>query len=223
MTCAISVRLLLVVVVIIIEITLVTSKSCAILENLSCECHSSSNGENQQLTCNNFKSSINGAIELANTTGNQARSFDTFHLTFYDKELNISSMFINALATLFPRSPMIAPKHKPLIKITLSFHNFQQLHVEDYAFRQLFDGRSDFTTMLALELTSNGQITFSSMAFSQLTVDRMYLHSSSLEPYSFEEIFNDTNIGDLTLEGETQHGRTGLAQLFAFRLHATSQ
>ena len=221
MTCAIYVLLLLVVVV--TEITLVTSKSCDILENLSCECHSSSNGENQQLLCNDFKNSIEGAIELANSTGNEMRSFDTFHLTFYDKEMNISSMFINALAALFPRSPTIAAKKKPLIKITLSFHNFQQLYVEDYAFHQLFDGRSYFTTMLALEFTSNGQITFSSMAFSQLTVDRMYLHSSSLEPYSFEEIFNNTNIGDLTLEGKTQLYRTVLAYTCGSRLYSKHQ
>jgi hypothetical protein len=54
---------------------------------------------------------------------------------------------------------------------------------------------------LTLELTSNGEITFSPMALRQLTVDQMFLHSSSLEPYSFEEIFNNTNIGELTVEG----------------------
>lgn len=113
-------------------------------------------------------------------------------------------MFINALSHLFPRTStqFLRGKSKPTIKITLSFPNFLQLHFEDYAFYQLFGDRSDATTSLILELTSNGQITFAPIAFDQLKVDRMVIHCSSLEPYSFEEIFNNTNIGDLTMEGK---------------------
>ncbi|UJR33612.1 hypothetical protein I4U23_021048 [Adineta vaga] len=132
------------------------------------------------------------------------RSFDSFHLTFYDKKFIVNPMFINDLSYLFPRiTSSIGGKPKSTLKVTLSFHNFLQLHFEDYSFYQLFGEKSDYTTIFTLELTSNGQITFSPMAFHEITVDQMFLHSSSLEPYSFEEIFNNTNIGDLNIEGCT--------------------
>lgn len=190
----------------------VSSESCEIIENMSCKCHSSFTGDSEQLICNNYQNPINGTIKLTNETLQTMRSFDSFHLTFYDQELNISAMFINDLTYLFPRnypqappgafsSSFARPRAKPTIKITLSFPNFVQLHFEDYAFYQLFGDRSDVTTVLTFELTSNGQISFSSMAFSQLKVDQMVVHSSSLEPYSFEEIFNHTHIGELMMEG----------------------
>jgi hypothetical protein len=183
-----------------IAITSVRTKACDILENMSCECHSSLIGEMEQLICNNYKNPLNTIIKLTNETAQIRRPFDSFHLTFYDHEVNVSSMFINGLAYLFPRSS--GGKPKSTIKITLSFPNFLQLHFEDYAFYQLFGEKSDYTTILSLELTSNGQITFSANAFSQLIVDQMFLHSSSLEPYSFEEVFNNTNIGELAIEGK---------------------
>jgi hypothetical protein len=185
----------------IISITNVRTKSCDILENMSCECHSSYNGEIEELKCNNNKNSKNTTIKLMNGTLESGYSFNTFHLTFYDQELNVSSMFINELSYLFRRSLLTEEKTKSQIKIILSFPYFLQLHFEEYSFYQLFGEKSDYTTILSLELTSNGQITFSSMAFSQLIVDQMILHSSTLEPYSFEEIFNNTNIGELTMEG----------------------
>ena len=193
---------------VLLSLAYVTGKSCDILENMSCKCHSSFNGESEQLICNTNKNNnnnqMNTTIMLTKETLQTTRSFDSFHLTFYDQELTVSSMFINALAHLFPRTStqFLRGKSKPTIKITLSFPNFLQLHFEDYAFYQLFGDSSDATTSLILELTSNGQITFAPIAFHQLKVDRMVIHCSSLEPYSFEEIFNNTNIGDLTMEGK---------------------
>lgn len=192
---------------ILLSLANVTGKPCDILENMSCKCHSSFNGESEQLICNNNNNNnnqMNTTIKLTNETLQTTRSFDSFHLTFHDQELTVSSMFINALSHLFPRTStqFLRGKSKPTIKITLSFPNFLQLHFEDYAFYQLFGDRSDATTSLILELTSNGQITFAPIAFDQLKVDRMVIHCSSLEPYSFEEIFNNTNIGDLTMEGK---------------------
>ncbi len=187
---------------IVIYITSVRTKPCDILENMSCECLSSFNGEFEQLICNNHNNPLNSTIKLTNETMQVKRSFDSFHLTFYDKDLTVYSMFINELSYLFPQSSLIEGKQKSTIKITLSFLNFLQLNFEDYSFYQLFSEKSNYTTILSLELTSNGQITFSPLAFSQIIVDQMFLHSSSLEPYSFEEIFNNTNIGELTMEGK---------------------
>jgi hypothetical protein len=168
-----------------------------------CTCHSSFNGDAEQLICNNLEvGTINSTIKLTDEARQVGRSFDAFHLTFYDEDLNINAMFINELSYLFPRSVVNEGKEKPKISITLSFPNFLQLNFEDYSFYQLFNEKSDYKTSLTLELTSNGQITFSSMAFHQLIVDQMFLHSSSLEPYSFEEIFNNTNIGELNVEGK---------------------
>jgi hypothetical protein len=112
-------------------------------------------------------------------------------------------MFINQLSYLFPRSLSIGGRQQGKIKIILTFQDYLQLHFEDYSFYQLFGEKSDYTTSLSLELTASGHITFSPMAFNQLTVDQMSLHSSSLEPYSFEEIFNNTKIGSLAVEGKT--------------------
>ncbi|CAF0725873.1 unnamed protein product [Adineta steineri] len=169
---------------------------------MSCECHSSFNGETEQLICNNHNNLLNQTIKLKNQTKQIGQSFDTFHLTFYDKEITVYPMFINDLSYLFPRLLTIG-KRKSTLKITLSFHNFQKLNFQDYSFYQLFGDKSDYTTKFSLELTSNGQVTFSPMAFNQIIVDQMYMHSSSLDPYSFEEIFNNTNIGELTIEGFT--------------------
>jgi hypothetical protein len=179
---------------------MVTTKPCDILENMSCECHSSTNNETEQLSCTNYYTPINSTIQLTNISLHNPRSFDSFHLTFHTREFNISAMFINQLSYLFPRVSSEG-RQQGTIKIILTFQDYLQLHLEDYSFYQLFGEKSDFTTSLSLELTASGQITFSPMAFSQLTVDQMSLHSSSLEPYSFEEIFNNTNIGSLALEG----------------------
>ncbi|CAF3341019.1 unnamed protein product [Rotaria sp. Silwood1] len=182
---------------------------------MSCECHSSYNGEIEQLICNNYKNSMFTQIKLTNETLETSRSFDTFHLIFYDHEFNISSMFVNELSYLFPRTSLLNRGEKKLsIKIILSFPNFLQLHFEDYSFYQLFKENSNYKTILTLELTSNGQITFSSMAFNQLIVDQVFLHTSSLEPYSFEEIFNNTNIGELTIEGSTPRSNETYRQNF---------
>ena len=185
-----------------------TSDACEIIENMSCKCHTSFAGDSEQLICNNYQTQINSTIKLTNETLQTIRSFDTFHLTFYDQEFNFSAMFINDLAYLFPRtsfhpSQFNRPKGKSTLKITLSFPNFAQLHFEDYAFYQLFGDRSDAKTVLTLELTSNGRITFAPMALNQLKVDQLIVHSSSLEPYSFEEIFNNTQIGELAMEGKS--------------------
>jgi hypothetical protein len=181
---------------------------------MSCVCHSSFNGDIEQLICNNLGTdSINSTVKLTDEARQIGRSFDLFHLTFYDQEININGMFINELSYLFPRSllssssSLIQGKQKSKLAIILSFPNFLQLNFEDYSFYQLFGEKSDYITSLTLELTSNGQIQFSSMSFSQLIVDRMFLHSSSLEPYSFEEIFNNTNIGELTIEGKRKNRR----------------
>lgn len=188
---------------IVISIIYVRTKSCDILENMTCECHSSFNGEVEQLICNNYKNSMFTKIELTNDTKESGRSFDSFHLIFYDHEFNVSSMFFGDLSYLFPRITSPGRSDKRLtIKIILSFPNFHQLNFEDYIFYQSFGHQQDYRTVLTLELTSNGQITFSPMAFSQLTVDQMFVHASSFEPYTFEEIFNNTNIGELTIEGK---------------------
>ncbi|CAF2328248.1 unnamed protein product [Rotaria sp. Silwood2] len=182
---------------------------------MSCECHSSLNGEIEQLICNNYKNSMFTEIKLTNETLQTSRSFDSIHLIFYDHEFNVSSMFLNELSYLFPRTLLLNRGEKKLtIKIILSFPNFLQLHFEDYSFYQLFNQNFNSKTILTLELTSNGQITFSSKAFDQLTVDQMFLHTSSLEPYSFEEIFNNTNIGELTIEGSTPRSNETYRQNF---------
>jgi hypothetical protein len=188
---------------IVIFITFVRTESCDIIEDMSCSCHSSFNGDIEQLICNNHQHNpINSTIKLTDQTRQIGRSFDSFHLTFHDREINITAMFINELSFLFPQlSSSTKRKPKSKISITLSFPYFLQLNFEDYSFYQLFPEKSDYPTTLTLELTSNGEITFSPMALHQLTVDQMFLHSSSLEPYSFEEIFNNTNIGELTVEG----------------------
>jgi hypothetical protein len=181
---------------------------------MSCECHSSTNNETEQLSCTNYYTPINGTIQLTNISLQNPRSFDSFHLTFHTREFNISAMFINQLSYLFPRSlssssssSSFGGRQQGKIKIILTFQDYLQLNFEDYSFYQLFGEKSDYITSLTLELTSNGQIQFSSMSFSQLIVDRMFLHSSSLEPYSFEEIFNNTNIGELTIEGKRKNRR----------------
>ncbi|CAF5139518.1 unnamed protein product, partial [Rotaria magnacalcarata] len=171
---------------------------------MSCECHSSFNGEIEQLMCNSYKNSMFTKIQLTSETKENSRTFDSFHLVFYDHEFNVSAMFLNDLSQLFSRVTSSNRGDKKLtIKVILSFPNFLQLHFEDYSFYQLFGQNSDYRTIFTLELTSNGKITFSSMALSQLTVDQMFIHASSFEPYSFEEIFNNTNIGELTMEGST--------------------
>jgi len=187
----------------------VRTEQCDIIENMSCLCHTSFNSENEQLICHNqLNDRINSSIKLTDKVREKIRSFDSIHLTFYDQEMNINAMFINELSYLFPRSPPLSSslllhqgKQKTKLSITLSFPYFLQLNFDDYSFYQLFPEQSDYTTSLTLELTSNGQITFSSMALNQLTVDQLFFHSSSLEPYSFEEVFNNTNIGELHIEG----------------------
>jgi len=188
----------------IVSITIVTSKPCDILENMSCECHSSSNNLTEQLSCTNYYTPINGTIQLTNSSLQNPRSFDSFHLTFHTREFNVTAMFINQLSYLFPRllSSSTGGRQQITIKIILTFQDYFQLHFEDYSFYQLFGDKSDYSTSLSLELTSSGHITFAPMAFTQFTVDQMSLHSSSLEPYSFEELFNNTYIGSLALEGK---------------------
>jgi len=182
------------------------------------------NSDTDQLLCNNQEYlPLNSTIKLLTERKETGRTFDSIHLTFFDKEINVNSMFINELSYLFPRT--LTPSTtttKSKLAIKLSFPYFVELNFEDYSFYQLFPEKSNYVTVLTLELTSNGQITFSSMAFNQLTVDQMFLHSSSLEPYTFEEIFNNTNIGELTVEGVTPrsnqtyqrnfHGKIGSAK-----------
>ncbi|CAF0751180.1 unnamed protein product [Rotaria sordida] len=208
-------RIIYILILIVICIINVRGKSCDILENMSCECHSSFNGDIEQLICNNYKNSMFKEIKLINETQQINRSFDSFHLIFYNHEFNVSSMYFNELSYLFPRTKQLnRGKKKFIIKIILSFPNFLQLHFEDYSFNQLFKQNFNYKTILTLELTSNGQITFSSKAFDQLIVDQMFLHTSSLEPYSFEEIFNNTNIGELTIEGSTLRSNETYRQNF---------
>ncbi len=182
---------------------MVRAKPCDILENMSCECHSSLINETESLRCTNHYIPMNSSIQLTNISLENPRVFDSFHLTFHTREFNITPMFINQLSYLFPRSLSIGGRQQGKIKIILTFQDYLQLHFEDYSFYQLFGEKSDYTTSLSLELTASGHITFSPMAFNQLTVDQMSLHSSSLEPYSFEEIFNNTKIGSLAVEGKT--------------------
>lgn len=184
----------------IVSFTMIMCKPCDILENMSCECHSSLNNETETLTCTNFYTPLNSSLELTNASLQTPRVFDSFHLTFHTREFNITPMFINQLSYLFPRSSPTG-RQQGKIKIILTFQDYLQLTIQDYAFYQLFGEKSDFSTSLSLELTASGQITFSPMALTQLTVDQMSLHSSSLEPYSFEEIFNNTKIGSLSVEG----------------------
>ena len=197
------ISMLIILVHVVICITYVRTEQCDIIENMSCICHLSYNGESEQLICNNQgNDQMNSSIKLIEKLREKPRTFDSFHLTFHDKDMNINAMFINELSYLFPQSSLLNQgKQKTKLSITLSFPYFQQLNFDDYSFYQLFPEKSDYTTSLTLELTSNGQITFSPMALNQLTVDQLSLHSSSLEPYSFEEIFNNTNIGELTIEG----------------------
>jgi hypothetical protein len=182
---------------------------------MSCDCHASINNETEQLSCTNFYIPINTSIQLTNESLQNSRSFDSFHLTFHTREFNISAMFINQLSYLFPRSSSsIGGRQQGTIKIILTFQDYLQLHFEDYSFYQLFGEKSDYTTSLSLELTASGHITFGPMAFHQLTVDQMSLHSSSLEPYSFEEIFNNTKIGSLSVEGKRKKKVSNRTQLF---------
>ncbi|CAF3836595.1 unnamed protein product [Rotaria sp. Silwood1] len=203
---------------IIVSITIVRTKPCNILEDMSCECHKSSNNESEQLNCVNYFKPINTTIQLTNITLENPRSFDSFHLTFHAQEFNISTTFINQLSYLFPRTSSLLSSLRGIqqrtIKIILTFQDYRKIHFEDYSFYQLFGERPEYTTSLSLELTSNGHITFSPMAFNHLTVDRMSLHSSSLEPYSFEEIFNNTKIGSLSIEGCTPRNNNTLGRYF---------
>ncbi|CAF1552165.1 unnamed protein product [Rotaria magnacalcarata] len=203
---------------IVVLITVVTGKPCNILENMSCECHSSINNETEQLNCVNYYVPITNAIQLTNSTLERPRSFDSFHLTFHAQEFNVSATFINQLSYLFPRLSLSSSSRRGMqqkpIKIILTFQDYYKLHFEDYSFYQLFGEKPEYTTSLSLELTSNGHISFSPMALNFLTVDRMSLHSSSLEPYSFEEIFNNTKIGSLSIEGCTPRSNMTLGQYF---------
>ena len=61
----------------IISITYVRTKSCDILENMLCECHSSYNGEIEELKCNNNRDSLNTTIKLLNGTLEAGYSFNT--------------------------------------------------------------------------------------------------------------------------------------------------
>ena len=133
-------------------------------------------------------------------------------------------MFLNELSYLFARSANGGGSRSQLTnKITLTFQDYLQLHFEDYAFYQLFGEQSEQATSLSLELTSSGQITFAPMAFAQLTVDQMSLHSSSLEPYSFEEIFNNTKIGSLSIEGNYSWQAMTLSLRWTSRLYTEKQ
>ena len=182
-------------------LSMVRTKTCDVLENMVCECHSSLNNETESLSCTNHYQPFNSSIQLTNTSLQTHRAFDSFHLTFHTREFNVTPMFINQFSYLFPRSSTTG-RQLGKIRVILTFQDYQKLHFEDYSFYQLFGEKSDFTTSLSLELTASGHISFSPMALHQLTVDQMALHSSSLEPYSFEEIFNNTNIGTLALEGK---------------------
>jgi hypothetical protein len=214
-----------------ISIGMVQTRPCDIIENMSCECHPSSNNQSEQLKCTNYYTPINGTIQLTNRTSIGMRTFDSFHLTFHTQQFNVTSMFINELSYLFARSSTHDGSRVQIsTKIILTFQDYLQLHFEDYAFYQLFGEQADRTTSLSLELTSNGQLTFATMAFNQLIVDQLSLHSSSFEPYSFEELFNNTQIGSLSIEGRTNtsiiHNTTFssiVVEQNIFRLHAKKQ
>lgn len=198
-------------------------KTCDILENMSCQCHSSFNGESEQLICNNYNNQMDSNIKLTNESLLTARTFDSLHLTFYDQELNVSAMYFNELSYLFPRyvptdSGISRSKSKVLIKV--SFPNFVALNFQDYAFYQLFADRADISTGLTIELTSNGQLTLSSMTFHHLKVDQMIIHSSSLEDYWFEEVFNNTQIGELIFEGSSPRSNGSLTNSFAGKIQS---
>ena len=173
-------------------------EACDILQTMTCHCYSSSNNQSEQLKCSNYYVPTNGSIKLTNGTLNSRRSFDTFHLTFHAREFNVSAMFINELSYLFARHD-----RERTIKITLTFQDYLQLNFEDYAFYQLFGEQSEQKTIFILELTSNGKLTFAPMSFFQLHADQVSIHVSSLEPYSFEELFNHTKIDLLNIEGRS--------------------
>lgn len=169
---------------------------CDILESMSCQCYSSPTNQTEQLKCTNYYTPINGSIKLTNAGLLSRRTFDSFHLTFHTREFNVTAMFISELSYLFARQ-----QRQRTIQITLTFQDYTLLSFHDYAFYQIFGEKSDQKTSLSIELTANGQLNFAPMAFFQLNANRFSLHSSSLEPYSFEELFNNTNIGSLTIEG----------------------
>lgn len=204
----------------LISSTLISGKPCDVLEQMTCECHSSLNNQTEQLKCTSYYTPINGTLKLSNGTLHRAQLFDSFHLTFHTREMNVSAMFLNELSYLFARSANDGSRSQLTNKIILTFQDYLQLHFEDYAFYQLFGEQSEQTTSLSLELTSSGQITFAPMAFTQLTVDQMSLHSSSLEPYSFEEIFNNTKIGSLAIEGNQRRRSLTLYLPWKSRLYA---
>lgn len=187
----------------LISVIVVQAKPCEIIANMTCMCHSSVNSDSEQLICNDqVDVKINSTLKLLEEARENRRSFDSIHLTFHNLEMTITAMFFNELSPIFPQlSSSHQGKQKKKLSLTLSFPYFTQLNFEDYAFYQLFPEKSHYNTKLTLELTSNGQIKFSSLALNQLTVDEFFFHSSTLEPYSFEEVFNNTNIGELTVEG----------------------
>lgn len=187
----------------LISIVVVQAESCEIIANMTCMCHSSVNSDSEQLICNDqIDEKINSTLKLTDNVRQTRRSFDSIHLTFHNSEMTITAMFFNELSYIFPQlSSTHQGKQKKKLSLTLSFPYFTQLNFEDYAFYQLFPDQSHYNTKLTLELTSSGQTKFSSFALNQLTVDEFFFHSSTLEPYSFEEVFNNTNIGELTVEG----------------------
>ena len=186
---------------VVITVTMVITKQCEILENMSCQCHTSSDNKTTKLRCMNYYISINKTIQIINKNLLHSYRFDSFHLTFHSREFNISAMFINQLSYLFPRSSSIKERKQKTIRIILTFQEYHRLNVEDYSFYRLFRENSEYATSLSLEFTSGGRLTFGSMAFYHLTVDQMSMYCSSFEPYSFEEIFNNTKIGSLSIEG----------------------
>ena len=141
------------IVLIIVSLSMIMAKPCDILENMSCECHSSLTNQTETLTCTSFYVPLNSSIELTNSSLQNPRAFDSFHLTFHTREFNITPMFLNQLSYLFPRTPSpltsaLTGRQQGTIKIILTFQDYLQLTVQDYAFYQLFGEKSDFQTSL---------------------------------------------------------------------------
>ena len=206
----------------VLSIGVIRTEPCEIIANMTCMCHSSFNSDNEQLICNDQENErINSTLKLIEKVRENERSFDSIHLTFHNPEMTINAMFFNELSYIFPQmSPSNQGKQKKKLSLTLSFPYFTQLNLEDYAFYQLFPEKAHYKSKLTLELTSNGQTTFAPFALNQLTVDEFFFHSSSLEPYSFEEVFNNTNIGELTIEGN-ESSIDEIKRTCSFRFYST--
>ncbi|CAF1104326.1 unnamed protein product [Didymodactylos carnosus] len=188
-----------------------------------CDCHDHLN-DYGQLTCETYESI--SSIKIKQEAIQSRTYFNSYILTFGAYTLNISSQFIRELSYLFPplinnnnnNLPQTTVKDVSFIKISLIFSQFQQLHFQDYVFYELFDETNQYQqqrqTTLNLEMSSNGQIILNPLTFLKLSVGQLIIHASSLGEYPFEYVFNNTNIGDLSIEGFTLKSNDTLRQSF---------